>query len=90
MLNLLPPKARVVIENSHTNVVLIEVDGEIIKETPLIIPNQSNNENMDFLDIDSILEFVDNVDLKELEIIENSINITKKICEEGLNKSLWP
>jgi L-cysteine desulfidase len=80
-------KARVVIENSHTNVVLIEVDGEIINETPMIIPNPSDNENMDFLEMDSILEFVYKVALDELEIIQNAIDITKKICEEGLNKS---
>jgi L-cysteine desulfidase len=86
ILETITSKARVVIENSHTNIVLIEVDGKIINETPVIIPNQAETDNMDFLDMGSILEFVDNVNLKELKIIENSINITKKICKEGLNK----
>lgn len=81
-------KARVVVENSHTNVVLMEVDGKIIKETPMIIPHPTKTEeNMDFLNMDSILKFVDHVDVNKLEIIKTGIYLNKKICEEGLKKS---
>ena len=84
-------KSRVVIENSHTNVVLIELDGKIIKETPLILPDLSKEEkeeeNLDFLNIESIMEFVEKVDLHELDIIKKCIDINKKICKEGLKKS---
>lgn len=74
-------KSRVIIENSHTNITLIESDGKIIKKgvsQDEIVFNES-------LSLDAIYEFVLNVNLNELEIVDESIDKNMEICIEGLN-----
>ena len=78
--------SKVIIEDNHDNVVLIEVDGTIIKN------NQSRDtlnstpaaDEFDFLNLDSILEFVQTVDIEKLDLIRQCIEINTKICVEGL------
>jgi len=80
--------ARVIIANSHTNVVLIEVNGNIIKKIPLDKLNLSKKElSADFLDIPGILDFIEKIEISKLDTIKSSIDINKKICFEGLEKS---
>ena len=80
--------SRVIIEDHHDNVVLIEVDGNIIKtkqckDTLNITPN---NEQFDYLNLDSILEFIQTVDIEKLDLIKQCIEINTQICLEGLKK----
>ncbi len=76
-------RVKVVVADSHTNVVLVEVNGQIIRrKSPSY--NMEKNEDMD---IEGILNFVEAVDPCKLDIIHKSIEINKKICKEGLKKS---
>jgi L-cysteine desulfidase len=80
--------SKVIIEDHHDNVVLIEVDGNIIKKTLCEDTLNSNhdNEQFDYLDLDSILEFVQTVNIEKLDLIRECIEINTKICLEGLKK----
>lgn len=81
-------KVKIIIADYHTNVVSIELNGQIIKEKPHDSLNkQMNNRNEDILNIDSILDFIQIVDISKLDVIRNSIKMNRKICSEGLNKS---
>lgn len=77
--------ARVVIEDGHTNVSFIEVDGEIVKSSMDRIREEKQGDNS-FLSLDSIWEFVQNIDINELGIIEESIECNMKIAKEGMDK----
>lgn len=79
--------SRVVIEDSHTNVVLIEVDGISKKLANSSSSNHHNIQNIDFVNIDSIWEFITNVDIDLLDIVKESIQLNKKIGLEGFNNS---
>ena len=79
-------KSKVIIEDKHTNVVLIEVNGKPLKKDSNDLKIEKNK-NFDFLNLDSIYEFIENVDPEELGLINRSIEINKKICKEGLNSS---
>lgn len=78
--------AKVIIEDRHDNIALIEVDGQVLK-------NDCNEEvcekddELDFLNIDSIWQFAQAVDLNELDIIKDSIELNRKIGIEGLKNS---
>ena len=78
--------SKVIIEDHHDNVVFIEVDGNTIKNKRCkdTIYSNPNNGQLDYLDLDSILEFIKTVDIKKLNIIKQSIEINTKICLEGL------
>lgn len=77
--------AKVVIEDRHTNISTIEVDGKVIKNGYI---EEANDEQKEFelLSIDSIWEFINTVDIDKLHIIKESIEINKKIGIEGLEK----
>jgi L-cysteine desulfidase len=51
-----------------------------------IINENSNNEKLDFLNLDSILEFIQKVDINKLNLVVESIKMNKRICLESLNK----
>ena len=78
--------SKVIIEDHHENIVLIEVDGNAINTNQCIdiINTDSDNEKFDNLNLDSILEFIHTVDIEKLDIIKQSIEINTKICLEGL------
>ena len=83
-------KSRVIIEDEHDNVVLIEVDGKKLKNQTIKNVKSSNKESeslkMNFLSLDFILEFVQQIDTRKLGIIKDSIEMNMKICLEGLSK----
>ena len=79
-------KSKVIIEDNHTNVILIEVNGKPLKKYSNNLKIEKNK-NFDFLNLDSIYEFIEDVDPKELGLINHSIEINQKICKEGLNNS---
>ena len=79
-------KSKVIIEDNHTNVVLIELNGKTLKKGSNDLKIEKNK-NFDFLNLDSIYEFIENVDPKELGLINHSIKINQKICKEGLNNT---
>ncbi len=83
-------RSKVVIEDQHDHVVLIEVNGEIIKEYEskdnFHVNNESENEKLNFMNIDTILKFIHQVNIKKLDLIKKSIKMNEKICFEGLDK----
>lgn len=80
-------KSKVVIANSHTNVVLVEVNDQILKEIPLVELYPTNEASGDLLNLKNILEFVALTDISKLDIIKKSIDTNKELCLEGLGKS---
>ncbi len=77
--------ARVIIEDAHTNVTLIEADGRIIKKDQVCSADLSEEaENIEFLNFGSIWEFIHLVAIGELDIIKDSIDLNLKIGLEGL------
>lgn len=78
-------QSRVVIEDSHSNVVFIEVDGnEIINKRSLEESKEEIAHKYDFMNLDTIWEFVNKSDIKDLDIIKKSISLNKEIAMEGL------
>lgn len=83
--------SRVIIEDQHDNVVLVEVDGEKIdnyhRNGDLTRINENSNDvKLDFLNLDSILEFIQKVEVKKLNLVKETIKMNKMICLEGLIK----
>lgn len=82
----LESSSRVIIQDTHTNVTLIEVDGKIIKSSCENETIEKEGDNYDFLSMDKIWEFIEMVNLDELEIVKRSIELNKKIGMYGLEK----
>lgn len=78
---------KAIIEDDHTNVTLIEVNGEVIRTSGLKTETSNKDENEDFLDIDSICDFIDKVSIEDLDIIKQTIELNKEIGMEGLKNS---
>lgn len=82
-------ESRVVIEDTHDNVVFIEADGEILKncqKDDIHLDKDSNHKSVDSLNLDSILNFIDRVDTSKLVLIRECINLNKRICLEGIEQ----
>lgn len=79
--------SRVVIEDAHTNVTLVEVNGE---RQALDSYYQLGGVDMDRtypeLTLSSIVKFVDNVDIGELGLVQESIRLNQGLAVEGLEK----
>ncbi len=81
--------AKVVIENYHTNIVLIEKDGEVLFESG----NESNSSiditDRSLLNVEDIVAFADIVELSDIEnVIERQIQYNSAIASDGL-KNNW-
>ena len=78
--------SKVIIEDQHDNIVLIEVDGHAIKTSKSkdTFNETHDNEHLDYLNLDSILEFIHTVNIEKLYLIKQCIEINTKICLEGL------
>gem|GEM_PF-4907720 len=68
-----------VIADYHTNVILVKLNGQIIKKTPLKDQAPGDDEKSGYMDIDGIWDFIQTVNPSKLDIIRKSININKKI-----------
>ena len=78
-------KSRVVIEDTHTHVGLIEVDGKIIYQHEAASGVTTDEEGpYTFLSVDLIWDFVQTVSLDKLDLIRQSILLNKEIGEAGL------
>ena len=78
-------QSRVVIEDYHTNVVLIEVDGnKIINKKKSQEELEKADNNYDFMNFNNIWEFVNKSNINDLDIIKKSISLNKEIAMEGL------
>ncbi len=76
--------SKVIIEDRHTNITHIEADGEVLfdlKEQVL-----QKEEEYSFMNMETILEFIESVPIGKLGKVEESIRINKKIGEEGIRR----
>lgn len=79
--------ARVIIEDNHTNISLIEVDGKIIKNTRDNTASQEQELDLRDVNIDSIWDFINEVEVDKLDIVKKSIELNKKIGMYGIENS---
>jgi L-cysteine desulfidase len=80
--------AKVVITDNHTNITLIEVDGQIVDMGGCANASfKSSKEDRSELTIDSIVEFVNTVDLADLGLVKQSIELNRKAGLDGLEHS---
>ncbi|MDF2039964.1 L-serine ammonia-lyase, iron-sulfur-dependent, subunit alpha [Cytobacillus oceanisediminis] len=78
--------SRVVISDNHSNITLIEVDGEIIYQGGCEnIGIQSEEDELIALTIDEIYEWVLSVEISSLSLIKKSIELNRVIGMEGLS-----
>lgn len=76
--------ARVRIVNEHTNIVLIEKNGEVISEKPVGC-GYTETKADDQMSVDSILDFARTCDIEDVrEVIARQIKYNSAIAEEGL------
>jgi L-cysteine desulfidase len=78
--------SRVVISDNHSNITLIEVDGEVIYQGGCEnIGIQSEEDELIALTIDEIYEWVLSVEISSLSLIKKSIELNRVIGMEGLS-----
>ncbi|MCG3087787.1 serine dehydratase subunit alpha family protein [Sporosarcina cyprini] len=79
-------EARVIISDNHSNITLIEVDGEaVFRGGCENIRIQSEEEELEALTLDEIYEWVLQAELSELALVKRSIELNKVIGLEGLS-----
>ena len=78
--------SRAIIANIHTNIILLEKDGQILldKRTPAAEGGAKDTSVMDELSIAKIYEFVTTVDVETLDIIKQSVEVNSAIAAEGM------
>ncbi len=77
--------AKVRIANYHTNIVLIEKNGEKLLETEVADEGEKGLTDRSLLDMEGILEFADTVDIADIrEVLQKQIEYNTAIAEEGL------
>ena len=81
-------RARVVVEGGHTNIVKIEIDGELLCE------NQNDKKSQGDVDILKSLNFLDmrrlieDIDIEELYFLEEGIELNKKAARMGMENKM--
>ena len=78
-------QATVRIAGSHTNIVLIQKDGEILFEKEVEALAEEKTSDRSCLSVEKIISFADDADLDDIrEILERQIECNMAIAEEGL------
>ena len=82
-------KCIVTIEDKHTNIVKIELNGEVIFETERVYHTEEDSYDETPLilkyTLKEILEYVNNVPYEEIEFINEAFKVNYELFEEGLN-----
>lgn len=77
--------AKVRIVNYHTNIVLIEKDGEILQQIEVDGEGESGLTDRSVLNLADILDFAESLDVDDVkEILDRQIQYNSAIAEEGL------
>ena len=77
--------AKVRIANYHTNIVLIEKDGEVLHNVEVAGEDESGLTDRTLLNIEDILDFANTVDIEDVrEVITRQIEYNTAISQEGL------
>lgn len=76
---------KVRIANQHTNIVLIEKNGEVLFEKDLETNNTVDNINYDLLSVRGIYDFALSADIEDVrEVLSRQIELNTAISQEGL------
>lgn len=90
-------KAKVVIKNSHTNIVFECKNDEVLFNKDLINESQSTtNKDSNYeikyeiqkFTIDNLIEFVKNVNIEDLSFIQDGINMNLSLAKVGISETL--
>ena len=77
--------AKVRIANYHTNIVLIEKDGEVLHSIEVAGEDESGLTDRTLLNIEDILDFANTVDIEDVrEVLTRQIEYNTAISQEGL------
>lgn len=77
--------ARVRIANYHTNIVLVEKNGEILEKKPVAGETEDGLTDRSLLNMRDILDFARTVDIEDVrEVLERQIDYNWAIAEEGI------
>jgi len=77
--------ARVRIANYHTNIVLIEHNGEILKESEVAGEEEEGLTDRTLLNMEDIWDFINSVDVNDIkEVLDKQMEYNLAIAEEGL------
>ncbi len=80
--------ALVEIRGTHTNVIRVEKDGEVLLTKDFDVNNVKKGLRYDLLSLDGILAFADQVDLKDVQdVLDQQIQCNSAISDEGLTNS---
>lgn len=80
--------AMIHIANSHSNIVHIEKDGQVLLDKPVTDSSEDSLTDKSLLNVADILAFADTVDLSLVsELIDRQINYNSAIAQEGLENS---
>ena len=76
---------RLRIVNNHTNIVLIERNGEKLVELPISDSSEEGLTDKSCLTIEKIVEFADSVDVEDIrDVVERQIKYNMAIAREGM------
>lgn len=76
---------RVRIANYHTNIVLIEKNGEIVKQCPIEEDREEGLTDRSLLNMKDIFDFAETVDIEDIrETLERQVRYNMAIAEEGI------
>lgn len=79
-------KCRII--NNHTNIVLLERNGEVLFSQPLVENSESGMTDRSFMTLDKIFAFAENVAVEDVqEVLDTQIRYNMAIAEEGLRNS---
>lgn len=80
--------AKVRIANYHTNIVLIEKDGEVLYSVPVEGESEEGLTDRSLLNMEDIWDFINTVDVEDIkEVIGRQIEYNTAIADEGLRGS---
>jgi len=80
--------AKVRIANFHTNVVLVEKDGQVISSQEVQQDSDEGLTDRSFLTVEKILDFADSVEIEDVKsLLDVQIAYNMAIAEEGLKNS---
>lgn len=82
----------VVLQNEHNGICYVEADGKVLLDTrdinPVTEALKKNNVDNSILTIPKILEFCNTVAIEELDHIKYAMELTQKICQDGIDNPL--
>ncbi|MBO5128952.1 MAG: serine dehydratase subunit alpha family protein [Oscillospiraceae bacterium] len=79
-------KARIRIVNNHTNIVLLEKNGEVLLQQPISDSSEEGLTDKSCLSVAGIVEFADCVDVEDIRpLVGRQIEYNMAIAEEGLS-----